>query len=155
MAERRDRIEQLILDNDLDALFEIVTMDDVVTAWCSYNSREHDYDSDEPVDDPDWWAVDLFMAQSLSRLPEIHRALLVQIALSAGDEALLTFAAGPLEDFVSDDPDDLTWLEEQCRTHERMRIALRGVWCASHVSAETLQRLDRMAGAELARHPGG
>lgn len=151
MAELHNRLEELIYESDIDGLFEIVTLDDVVEAWCSYNSREHDYDSEETADDPDWWAVDLFMSSALSRVPEVHRALLVKLALHASDEALWTFAAGPLEDFVSDDPDDLAWLEEQCQDHERMRMALRGVWCASYVSEETLLRLDRMAGAELKR----
>ena len=58
---------------------------------------------------------------------------------------------GRLESFVSDDEDDLTWLEAQSATRPAMRQALSNVWCALDVSTATLIRLDEAAGAPLTR----
>jgi hypothetical protein len=51
----------------------------------------------------------------------------------------------------SDDEDDLLWLERECSTNPKLRIALSGVWCSSFVSEENVRRLDVAAGVPLAR----
>jgi hypothetical protein len=60
-------------------------------------------------------------------------------------------AAGPLENFISDNEDDLRSLETNARDNENLRKALRGVWVTTFVSPETLARLYRAAGAPLPR----
>lgn len=149
MAAQHRRLEELVNEGDLDTLFELVTLDDAAIAWCSYSDRDHDPNVDE--DDPDWWAINLFFAGEMSQRPALYRTVLLKLVEHASDRALANIGAGPLENFVSDDSDDLAWLEEQCQGNERLRIALSGVWCARYVSEETLLRLDRMAGVELAR----
>lgn len=86
--------------------------------------------------------------------PDVHRSLLLKLVEHATDDDGLSVgcvAAGPLEDFISDNEDDLQWLETEGATNPRLRKALLGVWCAGHVTGATLARLDALAGEQLAR----
>ncbi len=67
------------------------------------------------------------------------------------DNVVGCVGAGPLETFVSDDADDLFWIESQARSNPRLRSALAGMWVAHYVTEATLVRLDRAAGTALPR----
>ncbi len=77
----------------------------------------------------------------------VHRAVLLQLVESADDEQLWVVAAQPLEDFVNDSDDRLTWIEQNAVRNEKFRLALSGVWTTSK-SAETAARIERAAGGE-------
>ena len=132
---------------DVDGLLELVSVGEIAAAWCRYSGREH-RDDDE---DPDWWAIALFFTREIFRRPALYRSLLVKLVDVASDDVLGNVAAGPLENFVSDDEDDLRWLESECARNPRLRTALAGVWCARNVSEQTMRRLDAAAGEPLAR----
>ena len=139
------------LDDDyLDALFAKVTLDDIAEAWCRYTSKD-----DKGIDDPDWWAINFVMSSALANSRAMHRAMLLKLFEHADSELLIgCVGAGPLEDFISEDEDDLQWLEVQASTNERLRSALGGVWLT--VSESTFERLDRAAGRPLSRpRPSG
>lgn len=149
MDDRPALLQELIDVEDIDRLIEIVTLDEIAAAWCRYSSRRHSVGGD---DDPDWWAIELFMTSEIFKRTALYRALLVKLVEHAqSDDVIGAVGAGPLENFVSDDQDDLMWLESECQRNEKLRSALGGVWCAGEVSAETLERLDAAAGTQLAR----
>jgi hypothetical protein len=79
------------------------------------------------------------------------RDFLVAIAEAAPEEVLGWVGAGPLEDFIKDDRDRVAWVEEQAARSARFRRALGNVWIDNAVSHETLLRIERAAGVELAR----
>jgi hypothetical protein len=149
MIDRHRVLEELVDDEDFDRLLSLVTLDEVAMAWCSRSARVHA--SSEDDDDPDWWAVALFFSTELFRRRDLYRSLLLKLVEHATDPVLGHVGAGPLENFVSDDEDDLVWLEQKCAMNSRLRTALSGVWCGNEVSAHTLIRLDRAAGVELRR----
>jgi hypothetical protein len=146
--DRSTLLQELIDVEDIDRLIEIVTLDEIATAWCRYSSLRHSVDDD----DPDWWAIELFMTSEIFKRTALYRALLLKLVEHAQSDGVIgAVGAGPLENFVSDDQDDLMWLESECQFNEKLRRALGGVWCAGEVSAETLERLDAAAGTQLAR----
>lgn len=150
MTERHHLLYELVVEGEIDQLLAIVSLDEIATAWCSNHRRPHDPLQHE--DDPDWWAVNLLWSSELFGRGDLYRQLLLKLVEHAHDEeTLLSIGAGPLENFVSDDEDDLRWLEQECAISAGLRTALSGVWCASHVSASTLSRLDHAAGVALAR----
>jgi hypothetical protein len=143
-------LEELVLQGDLDAVLRRVAVAEIASAWCRYSvqSRERTEDTHE---DPDWWAVSFAIEAALTRHP-ILRTLLLELLDAAPDEAVVaSIGAGPLEDFVSDDEDDLAWLEAHVATTPNMPRAVAGTWVAGRVSPSTLARLDRLAGVPLAR----
>jgi len=148
--ERWRALEGLVDDEDLDALLSLVTLDEIAASWCSYAERPHDPGSDE--EDADWWAVQLFFTTELCSRPDLYKALLLKLIEHArSSDVLGAIGAGPLENFVSDDEDDLRWLEQQCETNEGLREALSVVWCWNDATEATMQRMDRAAGVELRR----
>jgi hypothetical protein len=148
LVDRESAVLQALVDEEnLDRLFSLVSLDDVAIAWCRSHSAPRSIDGD----DPDWWAVDLFFTRAISERSMLYRSLLLKLIEHANEADLGNIGAGPLEDFVSDDTDDLAWLESQCASNPKLRTALAGVWCSNHVSEETLERLDVAAGVKLAR----
>src|SRR4051794_7543926 len=123
-------------------------------AWLAEHRRERPPDEDVADDDPYWWALELWWRPEWLRdLDRLRAGLLALVAAADTDFELGLIGAAPLESFVSDNADDLTWLEEQCSINPKLRRALASVWCSDFVSAETLTRLDRAAGVPLERLP--
>ena len=145
-----EQLQALVDDEDLDGLLQVVTMDEVAEAWCRYTERrERDSDGDA---DPDWWAIEFFMVRPIFRNGRAYRSALLALLARANTVFLLScVAAGPLENFVSDDESHLRWLEMEAPRNENLRQALAGVWCYTHVTEATFARLDRAAGQALPR----
>ncbi len=140
-------LQSLIEAEDLDRLLELASLDEIAIAWCRYHGTDGSHD-----DDSDWWAVDLLFTTEIFRRPDLYRELLLKLVDHAEEEGVLgNIGAGPLENFVSDDEDDLRWLEAECRQRPKLRLALSNVWCAGYVTEETLERLDAAAGRRLSR----
>lgn len=141
------RLQQLVDFEDLDGLLELVSPEEIAEAWCRYTA-----DDDHELDDhPDWWAIDLFFTTEIFRRSDLYRTLLLRMLEHPDPDMDWAVAAGPLENFVSDNPDDLAWLERECATNPRLRRALTGTAAASYVSTETLWRLDAAVGEPLTR----
>lgn len=132
---------------DIDGLLTIVSLDDIALAWHRYVG------ADEPKGHhhPDWWAMGLLMDSDLFQRTDLHRALLLKLIEHGPDDALGYVAAGPLEDLLSDDEEDLVWLETQCTHNSRLREALAEACCATWVSDATMARLDAAARQPLLR----
>ncbi|MFN8016853.1 MAG: hypothetical protein U0P45_01885 [Acidimicrobiales bacterium] len=132
---------------DIDGLLALVSADEIAIAWHRYTATPEPKD----VDHPDWWAVDLFWVTELLERKDLHRHLLLKLIEHASEATLGQVAAGPLEDFVSDDEDDVRWIEAACATNMRLRTALTFTWSSTYVSRATLRRLDAAAGEPLPR----
>jgi hypothetical protein len=148
VAERSEILQALVDEDDLDRLLTLVSLADLAAAWCRYASRPH---SPDETDGPDWWAVDLFYNDEIYRRPELYRALVLTMVDQASEAVLGAIGAGPLENFVSNDEDDLLWLERECSTNPKLRIALSGVWFPAFMSEEAVRRLEVAAGVHPPR----
>ncbi len=137
-------------DEDLDALLAVVTLDEIATAWCRYHEAPG-----TQFEGPDWWAASVFYTTEIFNRPLLYRSLLLKLLEHAASSYVVdAVAAGPLENFVSDDEDDLQWIERECATRPKLRQALLGTASASYVSHETLLRLDAAAQQPLLRPAG-
>jgi hypothetical protein len=146
---RHEELEGLVDEGDISGVLRIASLDDVAEAWCRYTAREH---ADDEDDYPDWWAVEFFMMRSLVDARKVHREALLKLLEHAPDDHVIgCIGAGPLEDFVSDDADDLAWIERHAVSNPRLREALAGMWVATLVSEDTLRWLDHAAGKQLPR----
>lgn len=146
--DRGQEFEHLIMQGHLDAVLQRVSVDEVAEAWCRYTARS----SDEPGDDdPDWWAISFAMTAGMEGHPVVKPLLLALVDAAPDERAVGRIGAGPLEDFISDNEDDLVWLESQAASRPKLANAVRGSWVAGSVSESTLARLDRIAGEPLDR----
>ena len=133
-----------------DRLLSLVTPEEVGLAWCRYAGRAvRAAKRPEWNTDPDGWAAELYYESEFWAAEEFVRSFLVTIADAAPEEALGWVGAGPLEDFISDDPDRLAWIEVQAKRSERFRQALGNVWIESRVTKATFLRVQRAAGVKL------
>jgi hypothetical protein len=131
-------------------LLSLVTPEEVGLAWCRYASRRvHGAKPPGWDSDPDGWAAELYYEPEFWADEEFVRSFLVTIADAAPEEALGWVGAGPLEDFITDDPDRLAWIEMEAKRSERFRTALANVWIKSHVSEATFLRIERAARVTL------
>jgi hypothetical protein len=146
---RHEELQRLVDEVDIDGILAIVTLDDIASAWCRYHLL------DEPAEDnPDWWAVDLFMTDEfLDDHQRLRDALLRLIEHAPTESVVGCIGAGPLENFVSDDDGDLRWIEANTTANEKLRVALSYVWCDGYVTEATMARLDSVAATPLARRP--
>ena len=137
----------------IEELFRRVSLQDVAVAWSRHTAREF-ADNDEALADPDWWAVELWHSSAWWQQPKavIRDGLVALVDAAESDEVLGVVGAGPLEEFVSDDEEDVRWIEEVAARKPRFRQALANVW--ADVSEDTWARFDRAAGTPLARPSG-
>jgi hypothetical protein len=112
--------------------------------------RAGEHVPDDALDwDPDWWAVDLWFFPDDWDRDDLVRETLLLLVDRADDDLLGNVAAGPLENYISDDGGRVAWIEDQARRSARFRQTLGGVWVSLAVTAETLARLERAAGRPL------
>ena len=69
-----ERLQQLVDDEDIDAVLALVTVEQIAEAWCRYTENG----SERSFGDPDWWAVELLMEPGVAARRELHRQLLVR-----------------------------------------------------------------------------
>ena len=143
------KLEDLILDGQVDELLTLVTLEQVAAAWCGYHARTHVPGVED--DDPDRWAVFLLQDGEFSSDELRVRTVIDLLVERAPDDRVLGgVGAGPLEDFISDNEDRLVWIERRAAASARFREALRHVWIWS-LGPSVLARVERAVGAELAR----
>lgn len=140
-------MQRCVDGGDVDGLLAIVSPDQIAIAWnrCSAAPGAEMYGH------PDWWAIELFLGEEIFQRIDLYRHLLLKLVEHATEDTLGAVAAGPLENFVSDDEDDLRWIESQCKDNPQLRTALTGMWSFSYVSEATMLRLDAAAGQALPR----
>jgi hypothetical protein len=148
MDEPLSEMQRLVDAGDLDSLSAVAMPEEIARAW----HRFHDAPEPTDCDHPDWWAVELFMTINIQRTA-LYREPLLELVAQATEGDLKFIGAGPLEYFVSDNEEDLAWLERECVTNAPLRQALACVWCAGDVSDATLARLDAAAQVTLSRPP--
>jgi Family of unknown function (DUF6869) len=146
-------LQELLDDFRMDELLSLVTLEEIAEAWCRYQTRPHIAGVEE--EDADWWAVELLMdSDFLSDERRVRQTLTLLINQAPSEDVLGVVAAGPLENFVTDDEDRLRWIEEQAKESPRFREALRRAWLWD-LPAEAFARLERAAGGELPRPAEG
>jgi uncharacterized protein DUF6869 len=148
VAPDPQRLQRLLDDFKVDELLSLVTLEEIADAWCRYQTRTHISGVED--EDPDWWAVELLLDSRFESDETRLRTVLELILERADEEAVFgVFAAGPLEDFVSDyDDDRLAWIEQRASSSPRFREALQRIWIWS-LPPEVFARIERAAGAPL------
>ena len=151
MSTDQDRLNDLCNRGELDELLALVPLDTVAVTWCRYTERSVAAGADGvPDDDPDWWAINFFLSRAFSwHDGDLQRRGLLALVRATVNERVLGCIGAQLEDFVSDNEDDLLWLDNH--ENESLRIALRHVWADTYVTHATMERLDAAAGQPLAR----
>jgi len=80
--------------------------------------------------------------------PEIDRLALLELLAETApdtDEALGLLGAGPLEEYLGEDP-NLELVEAAAKRDERFRIALNGAWYNEKLSPQDAERLRKFGG---------
>ena len=91
-----------------------------------------------------WWASSLVSDVELWADESLHREILLKFVETADDQQIWEVAAGPLEDFLTDNDDRLAWMEQTAAQNPRFRFALSGVWTYGKAPA-TAARIERAA----------
>ena len=146
------RLLQALLDEmRVDELLSLVTIEEIAEAW--FRNQRHPHIDAVEDEDSDWWAVELLTDMDHHfKSDELRiRTTLDLLIDHADDDALGRVAAGPLEDFVMAAGEQrLRWIERRADESPRFRQALQGVW-AWRLPPDAFSRLERAAGAPLAR----
>jgi hypothetical protein len=146
---RHRELIELVDADDISGVLALASLDDVAAAWCRYAQKPSE-DRDDTEVEPDWWAVVFFWARPLFEDRELHRAALLKLIERAdSDDVIGQVAAGPLENFMSNNESDLQWLEANAARNPKLRQAIAGVWI--DLTPANMARLDRAAGTPLTR----
>jgi hypothetical protein len=146
-------LQELLDDFRVDELLSLVTLEEIADAWCRYQTRPQIAGVQD--EDPDWWAVELLMdSDFLSDERRVRQTLILLINQAPSEDVLGVVAAGPLENFVAEDEDRLSWIEEQAKESPRFRGALQRAYLW-HLPAQAFARLEQAAGGELPRPSEG
>jgi len=141
-------LQNAALLQDLDGFMKLVTVDEVVDAWCRFASG-----GAEALNGPDGWAWGFFQCRELSNRSDLFRELLVKIIDRVDDDLLCAVGAGPLETFFSSELDDRAWLAEQARNDERFQRALACLTWMNEDNVRVLVEQGRWTFLELPEAP--
>ena len=142
-------LQELLDSFRVEELLSLVTLEEIVQAWCQYQMRPHIPGVED--EDPDWWAVELLMDSCFqSDEQRLRTTLDLLIDRAPNDDVLAVAAAGPLEDFLRADEDRLRWIERHAEESPRFRQALQRVW-VWNLPSDAFARIEQAAGAPLAR----
>ena len=142
-------LQRLVDAGDVPALFRAVSAEQIADAWWRYTLRP---DREQAVDHPDWWAVELWFGSAIYQddFRDDRRSLIHALAERAPQGADLgLLGAGPVENCVADNEDDLLWMEAEARHSENYRKALANVWIDGFFSPESFLRVEAAAGTRL------
>jgi hypothetical protein len=141
---RPGELQQLVNADDLERLFEVVTVEEIADAWwrCTLSG-------DERFDHPDWWAIELWLGTSIYEMKDHGRKVLRALAERAPDGADLgLLGAGPVEDSIADDEESLRWIENEARRSDNYREALGKIW-RHDLRPDAFLRIEAAAGTDL------
>jgi hypothetical protein len=149
------RLQQLVDERRYDELLREVTLDDIARAWIRYQRRNPTGD-EQGLDDPDWWAVELWMDNERRRgawwTDEARvRGGILAIVAAAGAHDVGIIGAGIMELFIANDDDRISWLEEQARDSDMFRRSLANVYVWGSARKHIAERVERAAGVPLPR----
>lgn len=111
----------------------------LVDAWLAWTPTP-----DGTYPDQHWWAFSLFDDIERWADEDLYRKIVLRFIDAADDEQLWHVAAHPLEDFLTDNDERLTWMEQTATQSPRFRRALGGVWTHSK-EPSTAARIARAA----------
>lgn len=111
----------------------------LVDAWLAWTPAP-----DGTYPDQHWWAYKLFDHVERWADEDLHRELVLRFVETADDEQIWLVAAHPLEYFLTDNDERLTWMEQIAARNPRFRKALGGVWTYSK-QPSTAARIERVA----------
>jgi hypothetical protein len=147
-------MQQLVDARRFDDLLREVSLADVAEAWMRFHHNDRSGDG-RGVDDPDWWAVELWQNDaSWADEQRLRDGVLALVDAAETDSDFGAIGAAVLEYAVTDDDDRLRWLEAQAAASQGFRrsLAVIYVWgrhrdaVAARVEAAARVRLPRPRG---------
>ncbi len=146
-----ERYGRLVTDGRVDELLREVTEAQVAQAWARYHNR-YVATTNPPDDDPDWWAVHLWMdSEWFTDERRVREGILRLFDLAATDAVLEFIGISIMEgDFFTEVQSRVDWVEARALESARFRRVLANLRL-SDVGEEVLERLERAAGKPLAR----
>jgi hypothetical protein len=147
-------MRQLVDARRFDDLLREVSLTDVAEAWirCHHNARSGD---DRGVDDPDWWAVELWQNDaSWADEQRLRDGVLALVDAAETDLDFGAIGASVLEYVVTDDEDRLRWLEARAEGSERFRRSLANIHVWGSHRDEVAARVEAAARVRLPRPRG-
>jgi hypothetical protein len=144
-------MQQLVDAGQFDELLRVVSLTDVACAWMRYHHKIESGD-DPGVDDPDWWAVEMWQQDaSWTDEQRLRDGVLALVAAAETDQDFGRIGAGVLEYVVTNDEDRLRWIEAQARQSEPFRRCMANMYVWGNHRDEVAARVEAAAGVRLPR----
>jgi hypothetical protein len=144
-------LQRFVDEARFDELLRAVTLADVSRAWMRYQQRDQ-AEGNPGIDDPDWWAVEVWMADAWwTDEQRVRAGILELVAAAVTDADFAILGAAVMEMFIVPDEDRLAWLEEQAFHSEALQRSLRHVRVWARESDAIAERVEAAAGAPLPR----
>ena len=142
------RLARLSFECQFEELIREVTEDEVAQAWTRYQQRYPDVADD----DPDWWAVDLWMSEeSWADERRIRDGILRLVDLANSDAELEFIGITAMEGwFFGEDPSRLEWVETHAAQSDRFRCTLGNLYL-NRETDDVRERVERAAAGPLPR----
>jgi hypothetical protein len=148
------QLQRLVDAGRFDDLLQIVSLTEVARAWMRYQHKVEGGD-DPGVDDPDWWAVEMWQEDaSWADENRLRDGVLALVAAAETEEDFGMIGAGVLEYVVTDNEDRLRWLEAQGRESEPFRRSLANIYVWGIQPDRVAARVEAVAGVRLPRPRG-
>jgi hypothetical protein len=146
-------LQDLVDRKEYGALVEEVGLAHIAATWMAYHRAE---DHTGPAyEDPNWWAVELWMDAAWFRHEAWVRACILEIiAIAESGDDFGIIGAAIMEVFITKDLDRVAWIEREAATSEGFRRSLANVWIWGSVPDAVSERVERAAGVALAKPRG-
>jgi hypothetical protein len=144
-------LRHLLAEARADEVIAEVTEEEVAAGWTRFQQR-HPAGTEQPSDDPDWWAVELWMSSEWSSDERrVRTGILRLVELAGSDDELEYIGISLMElDFFRSNPSRLEWVETQAAGSDRFRRTLAGLYLWN-AGDRVLERVERADGVELPR----
>jgi hypothetical protein len=144
-------MQQLVDACRFDELLDVVSLNEVAHAWMRYQHKVQ-RGNDPGVDDPDWWAVEMWQQDaSWADEQRLRDGVLELVAAAETDQDFGVIGASVLEYMVTDDEDRLRWFEENATESEAFRRSLSNIYVWGRRRDDVARRIEAAARVRLPR----
>ena len=144
-------MQELVDARQFDELLRVVSLADVARVWMRYQHKVQRGD-DLGIDDPDWWAVEMWQEDSSwADEQRLRDGVLELVAAAKTDLDFRIIGASVLEYVISDDEDRLRWIEEQAAQSAPFRRSMANMHVWGQHQDEVSARIEAAASVRLPR----
>jgi hypothetical protein len=142
-------LQRLVDERRFDEVLRRVSLVEIAEAWMRYCRKAVDVPG---VDDPDWWAVEMWMEDGRwADEQRLRDGVLALVAAAETDSDFGALGAAIMEYIVNDDEDRLRWIEAQARVSEPFRRSLANIYVWGSQPDAIAARIEAAAQVALPR----